>query len=151
VYEWFLVSYSKQAKVIPMLTVRADEMAVLVGCVHSQCAQFSQHSECTFCDDCCAAVNGVCTCQDFSELNSKAEYSSIPKHSIRAIQSRVFETICLFHPKQSIRGLRTLRSINPKQSIREKACALDSSALETMVRNQLDAGEAVVLHLVDHC
>jgi hypothetical protein len=88
-----------------------------------------------FCDGCCAAVNGVCNCQGFSELNSKAEYSSIPKHSIRAIQSRVFEKICLFHPKQSIRGLRTLPSIDPKQSIREKACALDSSALETMVQS----------------
>ena len=85
------------------------------------------------CDGCCAAVNGVCTCQDFTEVNSKAEYSSIPKHSIRAVQSRVFEKICLFHPKQSIRGFGTLRSVNPKQSIREKACALDSSALETMV------------------
>ena len=75
------------------------------------------------------------------ELRSKAEYLSIPKHSIRAVQSRVFEKIFLFHPKQSIRGLRTLRSIDPKQSIREKACALDSSALETMVKERAEDKE----------
>ena len=83
---------------------------------------------------------------------SKAEYSRVPKQSIRAFQSIVFENFGLTLPKQSIRGCGTsLRSINPKQSLREKASALDSSALETMVLGAFVGFVGPIAKCLWHC
>ena len=48
VFEWFFVRYKEQAKAVPMQIVRAVNMAVHVGCVHFQCAQFSRASDLCF-------------------------------------------------------------------------------------------------------
>ena len=60
------------------------------------------------------------------EESSKAEYSSIPKQSVRAFQTRVFEDFSKAE-YSNVFGFR------PNPSIQEKAYALDSSALESQV------------------
>ena len=48
VFEQFLLRYKEQATAVPMQIVQAANMAVHVGCLHFQCAQFSRASDVCF-------------------------------------------------------------------------------------------------------